>query len=41
SWLSASPVQIYSNPPASKDNINALPVVLFGQEPDRFNQAEW
>ncbi|CAM4760588.1 unnamed protein product [Rotaria magnacalcarata] len=40
SWLSASPVQIYSNPPASKDNINALSVVLFGQEPDRFNQAE-
>ncbi|CAF3395026.1 unnamed protein product [Rotaria socialis] len=36
-WLSVSPVQIYSNPPASQDNINVLPVVLFGQEPDRFN----
>jgi hypothetical protein len=40
-WLSASPVQINPNPPATQDTIDALPVVLFGQEPDQFNQTEW
>jgi hypothetical protein len=39
-WLSASPVQINPNPPATLERISALPVVLFGQEPDPFNQIE-
>ncbi len=40
-WLSASPVQINQNPPATQERIDTLPVVLFGQESDQFNQTEW
>ncbi|CAF3642368.1 unnamed protein product [Rotaria sp. Silwood1] len=40
SWLAASPVPINPNPPATQENIDALPVILFGQEPDQFNQTE-
>ncbi|CAF0882264.1 unnamed protein product [Rotaria sordida] len=39
-WLAASPVPINPNPPATQENIDALPVVLFGQQPDQFNQTE-
>jgi hypothetical protein len=40
-WVSAVPVTINPNPPATQENIDALPAVLFGQEPDQFNQTEW
>ncbi|CAF4171757.1 unnamed protein product [Rotaria sp. Silwood2] len=39
-WVAASPVPINQNPPATQENIDALPVILFGQEPDQFNQTE-
>jgi hypothetical protein len=34
-------VQINRNPPATQESIDAIPVVLFGQEPDQFNQTDW
>jgi hypothetical protein len=37
----ASPMAINANPPATQENIDALPMVLFGQEHDQFNQTEW
>jgi hypothetical protein len=40
-WMAASPVGIHPNPPATQENIDALPVVLFGQEADQFNQTDW
>jgi hypothetical protein len=39
--MAAAPVQINQNPPATQENIDSLPVVLFGQEPDQFNQTDW
>lgn len=29
------------NPPATQENIDSVPVILFGQEPDQYNQTEW
>ena len=29
------------NPPASPSTIDALPIVVFGQVSDEFNQTEW
>ena len=39
--MSAAPMTINPNPPATQDNIDALPVILFGQELDPFNQTDW
>ncbi|CAF1350599.1 unnamed protein product [Adineta steineri] len=39
-WLSAAPVNINREPPATRATLSALPVVQFGQEPDQFNQTE-
>ena len=40
-WLGATPVGVHPNPPATQENIDAIPVVLFGKEPDLFNQTDW
>ncbi|CAF0748206.1 unnamed protein product [Adineta ricciae] len=39
-WLSAAPMTINTNPPASQENIDALPTISFGQESDQFNQTD-
>lgn len=39
-WLSGSPVQLNPNPPAAKEMIDAIPVILYGSEPDKFSQTE-
>jgi hypothetical protein len=39
-YMVAAPVSINPNPPATQDNIDSLPVVYFGQEPDQFNQTD-
>jgi hypothetical protein len=39
--MSAVPMNMNSNPPATQENIEALPVILFGQESDQFNQTDW
>ena len=39
--MAATPVALNPNPPATQENINALPMISFGQEPDSFNQTEW
>lgn len=39
-WIDASPMSIHPNPPATRENINAIPTVLFGKEPDPFNQTD-
>jgi hypothetical protein len=40
-WVSAAPLTLHPNPPATQEHIDALSVVSFGQEPDQFNQTEW
>ncbi len=40
-WTTASPVGINPNPPATQENIDDLPMVSFGKEPDQFNQTDW
>ncbi|CAF0735654.1 unnamed protein product [Rotaria sp. Silwood1] len=39
-WRTAAPMTINPNPPATQENIDAVPVVAFGQEPDQFNQTD-
>ncbi|UJR33729.1 hypothetical protein I4U23_021156 [Adineta vaga] len=39
-WISAAPMAINPNPPATQENIDAIPVILFGQESDQFNQTD-
>ena len=40
-WMPNGSMAMNPNPPASQENIDAVPVVLFGQESDQFNQTEW
>ena len=41
-WVeTATPMNINPNPPATQENIDALPMTIFGQEPDAFNQTDW
>jgi hypothetical protein len=39
-WTTASPVGLNPNPPATQENIDALPTVSFGKEPDQLNQTD-
>ncbi|CAF3954190.1 unnamed protein product [Rotaria sordida] len=39
-WRTAGPMTINPNPPATQENIDAVPVISFAQEPDQFNQTE-
>lgn len=40
-WIGGTPVGMNPNPPATQENIDAIPVVAFGKEPDPFNQTDW
>ncbi|UJR13547.1 hypothetical protein I4U23_000561 [Adineta vaga] len=39
-WVSSAPVHIPRDPPATQSGIDAIPMVLFGKEPDQYNQTE-
>ncbi|CAF4090409.1 unnamed protein product [Adineta steineri] len=39
-WVSAGPMTINPNPPASQEHIDTLPVISFGQDSDQFNQTD-
>ncbi|CAF4775603.1 unnamed protein product, partial [Rotaria sp. Silwood2] len=39
-WRAAAPMTLNPNPPATQENIDAVPVISFGKEPDQFNQTE-
>ncbi|CAF3425148.1 unnamed protein product [Rotaria socialis] len=39
-WRSAAPMAMNPNPPATQENIDSVPIVLFSQESNQFNQTD-